>query len=152
MGQHDVLRGAAAGFAATVPMTVAMEALRTALPAEQHRRMPPREIVDRTIERAADATGEDANLDRGDRIALTTIAHFAFGAAAGAVYGAAVGSRRTSALTGIAYGLAVWALAYGVGLPSLGLHPAATDDTKDRNEVLIASHVVWGATLGMLSK
>lgn len=152
MGQHDVLRGAAAGFAATVPMTVAMEALRTALPAEQHRRMPPREIVDRTIEKAADATGEDANLDRGDRIALTTIAHFAFGAAAGAVYGAAVGSRRTSALTGIAYGLAVWALAYGVGLPSLGLHPAATDDTKDRNEVLIASHVVWGATLGMLSK
>lgn len=152
MGQHDVLRGAAAGFAATVPMTVAMEALRTALPAEQHRRMPPREIVDRTIEKAADATGEDANLDRGDRIALTTIAHFAFGAAAGAVYGAAVGSRRTSALTGIAYGLAVWALAYGVGLPSLGLHPAATDDTKDRNEVLIASHVVWGATLGILSK
>ena len=152
MKQHDVLRGAAAGFAATIPMTAAMEALRTALPAEQHRRMPPREIVDRTIDKAADATGEDPNLDRGDRIWLTTIAHFAFGTAAGAVYGAAVGSRRTSALTGIAYGLAVWALTYGVGLPSLGLHPAATDDTKDRNEVLIGSHVVWGATLGMLSK
>ena len=148
---HDVLRGAAAGFAATVPMTVAMEALRAALPAEQHRQVPPREIVDRTIEKAADATGEDPNLDRGDRIALTTIAHFAFGAAAGAVYGATVRSRRTSALIGMVYGLAVWALAYGVGLPSLGLHPAATDDTADRNEVLIASHVVWGATLGKLA-
>lgn len=149
---REVLRGAAAGLAATVPMTMAMEALRAALPAERSRRMPPREIVDRTIEKAADATGEDANLDRGGRIALTTVAHFAFGAAAGALYGAMVGRRRASGLTGIAYGLAVWALAYGVGLPSLGLHPAATDDTKDRNEVLMGSHVVWGATLGMLSK
>jgi uncharacterized membrane protein YagU involved in acid resistance len=146
----SILRAAAAGFAATVPMTVVMEALRAALPAEQHRRMPPREVVDQTIEKTVETTGEGANLDRDDRIALTTIAHFGFGAAAGAVYGAAIGSRRSSVVTGIAYGLTVWALAYGVGLPSLGLHPAATDDTKDRNEVLIASHVVWGAVLGAL--
>jgi uncharacterized membrane protein YagU involved in acid resistance len=147
----SILRGAAAGFAATVPMTVVMEALRAALPAEQHRRMPPREIVDQTIEKTVETTGEGAHLDRDDRIALTTIAHFGFGAAAGAVYGAAIGSRRSSVVTGIAYGLTVWALAYGVGLPSLGLHPAATDDTTDRNEVLIASHIVWGAVLGGLS-
>jgi hypothetical protein len=55
-------------------------------------------------------------------------------------------------LTGIAYGLGLWATAYGVGLPSLGLHPAAQDDTKDRNQVLIASHVVWGAALGMMTR
>ena len=149
--RQSVLRGAAAGFAATVPMTIVMEALRTALPAEQHRRMPPREIVDRTIEKAAEATGERIDLDRSDRIALTAVAHLAFGTAAGAIYAATVGSRRSSAIKGIAYGLAVWALAYGVGLPSLGLHPAAPDDTTDRNEVLIASHTVWGATLGLLS-
>jgi hypothetical protein len=41
-------------------------------------------------------------------------------------------SEGSSVMAGIAYGLTVWALAYGVGLPSLGLHPAATDDTKDR--------------------
>ena len=148
----DMLRGAAAGLAATVPMTVAMEAVRFVLPAEHHRRMPPREIVDRTIEKAAETTGERPELDRSDRIALTALAHFAFGAAAGAVYGATIGSRRSSVLTGMAYGLAVWAAAYGVGLPSLGLHPAATQDTDDRNEVLIASHAVWGAVLGMLSR
>jgi uncharacterized membrane protein YagU involved in acid resistance len=149
---HSVLRGAAAGFAATVPMTVVMEALRAALPTEQHRRMPPREIVDRTIEKAVETTGEGADLDRTDRVLLTAAAHFGFGAAAGALYGAAIASRRSSAFKGIAYGLAVWAVAYGVGLPSLGLHPAAPDDTTDRNEVLIASHAVWGATLGMLSR
>lgn len=140
------LRGAAAGFAATVPMTVAMEGLRAALPREQSRRMPPREIVDRTVAK----TGEGARVDEGGRILLTTAAHLAFGAAAGALYGALVKSHRSSAAAGIAYGLGVWALAYGVGLPSLGLHPAATNDTKDRNEVLIASHVVWGVTLGKL--
>jgi putative membrane protein len=113
--------------------------------------MPPREVVDRTVEKTADAAGEHVELDHDDRIALTTFVHFAFGTAAGAVYGAAIGSRRSSVFTGIAYGLAVWALAYGVGLPSLGLHPAATADTTDRNEVLIASHAVWGAVLGSLN-
>ena len=147
---NKVLRGAAAGLAATVPMTIVMEGMRAALPAEQHRRMPPREIVDRSIAKAEETAGARAELDRSDRATLTTIAHFAFGAAAGALYGA-FGRRRSSVLTGIAYGLGVWAVAYGVGLPSLGLHPAASEDTKDRNEVLIASHVVWGATVGMLS-
>jgi hypothetical protein len=148
------LRGAAAGFAATVPMTIAMEGLRAALPREQFRRMPPREVVDSTVEQA----GVDHEVDRYDRILLTTLAHFAFGTGAGAVYGAINGSGRkrwdgyTAAMIGIAYGLGVWAVAYGVVLPSLGLHRAATDDTKDRNEVLIASHVVWGAVLGKLAQ
>jgi uncharacterized membrane protein YagU involved in acid resistance len=148
---NSALRGAVAGFAATAPMTVVMEALRTALPAEQHRRMPPREVVDRTIDKTVEQTGQGAELDRKDRIALATVAHFAFGAAAGALYGVLVDSRRSSALTGVVYGLGVWAVAYGVGLPSLGLHPAAARDTTDRNEVLVASHVVWGAVLGRLS-
>jgi uncharacterized membrane protein YagU involved in acid resistance len=144
------MRGAAAGFAATVPMTIAMEGLRAWLPREQVRRMPPREIVDRTVAQ----TGQSHYLDEADRILITTAAHFGFGAAAGAAYGAIFDSsqsRGMSTLTGIGYGLAVWALAYGVGLPSLGLHPAATNDTEDRNEVLIASHVVWGAALGILA-
>ncbi len=109
--------------------------------------MPPREIVDRSVEKAAEAPA----VDERERTLLTSIAHLAFGTVAGAIYGAAVGSKRSTMLMGIEYGLAVWALAYGVGLPSLGLHPAATDDTKDRNEVLIASHVVWGAALGRLT-
>ena len=131
-------------------MTLVMEGLRAALPAEQHRRIPPREVVDRAIDKAAETTGERPNLDRSDRLAITTIVHLGFGAAAGAVYAATVGSRRSSALTGVAYGVVVWALAYGVGLPSLRLHPAAARDTKDRNEVLLASHVAWGAVLGAL--
>jgi hypothetical protein len=147
-----MMSGAAAGLAATIPMTIVMEGLRAALPAEQHRRMPPREIVDRTVEKTRETTGAEPDLDRGDRSALTAVAHLAFGALAGAIYGASTGRRGGSVLTGITYGLGVWATAYGVGLPSLGLHPAAQHDTKDRNEVLIASHVVWGAALGMMTR
>jgi len=144
-------RGAAAGLAATVPMTMVMEALRTWLPREQFRRMPPREIVDRAIEQA----GVADEIDFADRTVVTAVAHLAFGMLAGAVYGTLAGPHRTRSRaiwTGAAYGLTVWALAYGAGLPALGLHPAASTDTTDRNETLIASHLVWGATLGMLTR
>ena len=108
--------------------------------------MPPREIVDHAVEK----TGEGEHVDEEDRTVITAAAHLAFGAAAGALYGGVFGSRRASVMTGMGYGLLVWAAAYGVGMPSLGLHPAATDDTTDRNEVLIGSHLVWGAVLGAL--
>ena len=143
----SVLRGAMAGFAATVPMTIAMEALRAAFPREQRRRMPPREIIDRTVEK----TGTDHQANATDRVVMTTAAHFAFGTAAGALYGSLVRGHDSSPTKGIGFGLSVWALAYGVILPAVGLHPAAHDDTQDRNGVLIASHVVWGATLGALA-
>jgi putative membrane protein len=145
----NALRGAAAGFAATVPMTIVMEGLRTLLPAEQVRPSPPREIVDRAAETVEEHVAIE--LAEVERTLVATLAHFAFGAVAGALYGTVAGSRRASVWTGIAYGVGVWAVAYGVGLPSLGLHPAATNDGRDRNEVLFASHVVWGATLGALT-
>src|SRR6186997_1695858 len=116
----NILRGAYAGFAATIPMTAAMQAMRAALPQEQTRPMPPREVINRTV----DKSGAGTVVDHDDRTLLTTFAHLAFGTLAGAVYAAAVGERRSTAVTGVVYGLAVWALAYGVGLPSLGLHPA----------------------------
>jgi putative membrane protein len=81
---------------------------------------------------------------------MTTAAHFAFGAAAGALYGALVASRRSSATLGMIYGMTVWGLAYGVVLPYFGLHPAASHDTGERNQVLIASHLVWGLSLGKM--
>jgi hypothetical protein len=45
----------------------------------------------------------------------------------------------------------VWAVMYGAGLPALGLHPAATHDTTDRNKVLIVGHITWGLLLGVLT-
>ena len=131
-------------------MTLTMEAMRARMPKEQERPSPPREVVERAVAKAEQSTGMLARLDEDDRLALTTAAHFAFGALAGAAYGSAVNGKR-SITTGIEYGLAVWALAYNIGLPALELHPSAKDDTDDRNHVLLTSHVVWGAVLGLLA-
>jgi uncharacterized membrane protein YagU involved in acid resistance len=139
-----LINGALAGFVATIPMTVVMEALRYALPREQARPAPPREVVDRTLDAVS---GPDA-ADDDTRKKLTFVGHFAFGAAAGAVFASAVEPRNASIWKGIAYGVAVWAAAYGFGLPSAGLHRDPARDTPDRNAVLIASHIVWGAALG----
>jgi len=146
----SAIRGAAAGFVATFPMTATMQGLRAVLPKEQAREAPPREVIDRTVTKGTN--GNSAAVGERERDVATTVAHFAFGAAAGMLYGIAHKSQRATLMTGIMYGLSVWALAYGVVLPSLGLHRAAQDDTEDRNQVLIASHVVWGAVLGYLTK
>jgi uncharacterized membrane protein YagU involved in acid resistance len=146
-----LLRGAAAGFVATIPMTLTMGALRAMLPREQVRPAPPREVVDQAVDKVVEKTNASIAPDHEDRTAMTAVAHFAFGTVAGAVYGALIDRREASSTSGVAYGLAVWALAYGVGLPSLDLHPAAQEDTSDRNQVLIASHVVWGAVLGAMA-
>jgi uncharacterized membrane protein YagU involved in acid resistance len=128
-------------------MTIVMHLLRTRLPKEQHRPLPPREVIENTVEK----TGAGDQLTERARTNLTGLAHFGFGAAAGALYSALMGSRKSTAWTGIGYGLGVWAGAYGIGLPSVGLHPAAWTDTRDRNEVLIAGHLVWGLALGLLA-
>jgi uncharacterized membrane protein YagU involved in acid resistance len=147
MKHSNVLRGAVGGLVATIPMTLTMQALRAWLPREQARPLPPREVIDHTVEKS----GAGRAVDEDGRNAITAVGHFAFGAAAGALFGMIESpkSTRSAIFAGAAYGLTVWGLAYGVGLPSLGLHPAAADDTTDRNELLIASHIVWGAALGL---
>ncbi|HAE50230.1 MAG: hypothetical protein CMO30_07960 [Tistrella sp.] len=71
------LLGAIAGVMATVAMTAAMRRMRPLLPEEDRYPLPPREIVDRTTDRTED---EQA------RRRQTLLAHFAFGAASGAVF------------------------------------------------------------------
>src|SRR6185436_20066351 len=75
--------GAAAGFAATGPMTLVMAAAREALPEHQQYDLPPRIVT----ERAAQTAGVAHRMDEPDKKAATTVAHFGFGTGAGAAYG-----------------------------------------------------------------
>src|SRR4051794_16305057 len=78
------IRGAAAGFAATAPMTAFMMLAHRELPPEQTRPLPPREI---THKAAAMAGAHDA-LGDGLIDGLAAAGHFSYGAATGALYGA----------------------------------------------------------------
>ena len=142
---NDILDGAVAGCVATIPMTVAMEAMHRELPAREQYPLPPRTV---TV-RAAEASGLD--LDEDERTALSLTAHFAMGTAMGALYGPVSRLLPLPApLAGAAFGLAVWAGNYLGVLPALGLLRPATDHPPRRAGLMIGAHLVWGAAAGIV--
>lgn len=52
---------------------------------------------------------------------------------------------------GIGYGLAVWTASYLGWIPALGILPPATRHPPRRVALMVAAHVVWGATLGLFT-
>jgi hypothetical protein len=142
---RDLLRGAAAGAVATLPMSAVMLAAQKAgaLP-----KQPPEEIVDSALDAAdVDVTEETSNV-------LATVNHFAFGAGMGTVYAAlrrATGGRGNGPATGVAYGLAVWFVSYEGWVPQITPLPPISRDREDRQSVMAGAHVVYGAVLGALT-
>jgi hypothetical protein len=144
---HRFLSGAAAGLAATTPMTVVMEAIRRVLPVTEQDPHPPRQIT----ERAAAAVGIADDLTGRQLEGATTVAHFAYGTGAGAVYGLlAPHLPGGPAVRGVGYGLAVWAGGYLGWLPATGLYKQPEHEPGGRHLETIVSHVVWGAVLGLI--
>jgi hypothetical protein len=128
-----LILGGIAGFVATAAMTAAMNRLHRLLPSAERYPLPPREITESLV-------GAD---DEGWVRDATILAHFAYGAATGALVTAAV--PRASASTGAAAGVAVWAGSYFGWVPALGILEPASRHPARRNALMIAAHLVWGA-------
>jgi uncharacterized membrane protein YagU involved in acid resistance len=145
---RSLMTGAAAGLAATVPMTAAMVAMHRGLPAHERFALPPRRIT----MRAAGKVGLRHKMAEEHRTAATLAAHFGYGAAVGTALGAlAPRGRAKAAATGAGFGLLVWAVSYLGLMPALDLHPPATRDTLRRNLLMVVAHLVWGATAGVVN-
>ena len=147
----SMLSGAVAGFLATAPMTVAMEAMRRLLPAREQYALPPSTITAELTEE----TGLTQHMNQEEHRALTLLNHFGYGAGTGALYGfaqwAAAGKLSLPpVVSGIAYGLVVWSVSYLGLLPALGLFRPAGDQPARRNALMIVAHIIWGAVLGSL--
>jgi hypothetical protein len=127
-------------------MTLAMKLMHERLPREEQYPLPPREIA----EEVAEKVGVNEHLGEEERRAATWASHFAYGAACGALYGAlsGEGADERPALAGVGFGLAVWAGSYLGWLPAAGILAPATKHPARRNALMIAAHVVWGATTG----
>jgi hypothetical protein len=125
--------GAIAGYAATLAMTSLMQRLHERLPQAERYPLTPREIT----ETIAPAEDEDATATR------TLLAHFAYGALTGALYG--IASRRTGLTSGALYGAGVWCVSYLGWIPSFGVLKPATAHPARRNALMFAAHLVWGA-------
>lgn len=144
---NGVLVGAAAGVAATIPMTLVMETLHERLPGEPPRPLPPREVV----EGAAVKAGVHRELDERDMQQLTLAAHFGYGAACGAAFGlVAPRNVPTAIVAGMMFGLGVWAGSYLGWLPALGVRQSAMQDPRARSGLMITAHMVWGAAAGAI--
>jgi uncharacterized membrane protein YagU involved in acid resistance len=142
---NSMLIGAAAGAAATLPMTMVMETLHERLPGEPARPLPPREIVEGM---AAKAGAED-DLGERDKQKLTLAGHFGYGAACGALFGlVAPRGSGTALASGVVFGLTVWAASYLEWLPAAGVRHHPRHDPPARNALMIAAHVVYGAATG----
>jgi len=132
-----LLIGAIAGFAATMAMTSAMSRLHRRLPRKERYPLTPREIVDTSAAKARLPLGSEAAKD------ITTAAHFAYGAAAGSLIGAA--NVRIDPVTGAFAGVAVWTASYLGWIPGAGILKPATLHPRRRNLLMIGVHLVWGA-------
>ncbi|HEX8285383.1 MAG TPA: DUF6789 family protein [Pyrinomonadaceae bacterium] len=143
---NRILLGALAGLAATAPMTLAMKLMHEQLPREERYPLPPRQVTEGVAEKA----GVNKQLGEDEREAATWASHFAYGTACGALYGALAGGRADShpLLAGVGFGVAVWAGSYLGWLPAAGIIAPATEHPARRNALMIAAHVVWGATTG----
>ena len=131
-----LLIGAIAGFAGTMAMTSAMRRMHKWLPKEERYPLTPREIVDSS----AEAVGVDIPPEAAKDI--TTAAHFAYGAAMGAVISAM--NPDVSKRTGSAAGFAVWLASYMGWIPAMGILEPATKHPARRNLLMIGVHLVWG--------
>ena len=129
--------GGIAGFVGTMAMTAAMRRLHRRLPAKERYPLTPREIVDSGSRQIGLPLAGEAAKD------VTTAAHFAYGAAMGAVIAAMNPDPKKR--TGAAAGVAVWLASYMGWIPAVGTLEPATRHPARRNLLMIGVHLVWGA-------
>ena len=142
---HNLLAGAAAGAAATVPMTIFWEFMHVRMAGEPPRPLPPREVAESLAVKA----GVNRQLTEVQMQWLSLAAHFGYGTVTGALFGMVAPQRRNAAIgAGMLFGLGVWTASYLGWLPATGVRHSPRWDPAARTRLLIASHLVWGAFAG----
>jgi uncharacterized membrane protein YagU involved in acid resistance len=141
--------GALGGLGATLVMSAVMLAARRAGLTPQ---LPPDRIAEEGIEEVKEAPSTED-----EEAIVATVTHFAFGAGAGALYGAMSAPIVRSPLplaigAGLAFGTAVWLVSYQGWVPALGIMPPASRDHPGRVATMVAAHWVFGAALAVTTR
>lgn len=145
--QRSLSPGALAGLVATVPMTGSMLALRR-FPGPEHRALPP-ENVAHGVREILDV---NKDMDQTEKAAFNWIAHFGFGAAAGAVYSLVASQpKKHSIAKGMLFGVGIWTVSYSGWIPAAGILRFPTQESKRYVFLEVMAHLVWGGFLGALT-
>jgi hypothetical protein len=141
------LIGAAAGAGGGAAATGVMSAVLAVSSARGWLGTPPPALI---VEKATPPMSPAATAT------ATAVSHVAYGVGAGAVYGFLGGHRRQPAvvalLSGVGFGLAVWAASYEGWVPAAGIMPPAHRDRPGRSATMLVAHVVYGAVLGLSTR
>lgn len=140
--------GAIGGLLATIPMTLAMESLYRRLPREQRYPLPPREVTQNTLRKM----GYDQHLNEERRIEASLLAHFAYGAATGALYPLVRRNVTHPLVFGGGYGVAIWGLSYLGWIPAVGLLEPATRQPAQRRRLMLCAHLIWGSSTVLIGE
>lgn len=119
------------------------------LPHQQRYALPPERITDEIAERV----GVKEHLDKRQRSGAAIVSHFGYGASMGALYTSF--ARRIpfpSLLKGAVFGLIVWIGSYLGQLPTLRLSQSAPKEPSERNLMMVAAHLIWGAVTGVVAE
>ncbi len=119
-------------------MTAAMRRMHERLPEKERYPLTPREIIDSTADKVSVPLPNETAKD------VTTAAHFLYGAASGALLGAA--NIALGPVSGGVAGVTIWLGSYMGWIPGAGILKPATEHPGRRNALMIAAHVVWGVT------
>lgn len=140
-----LVRGALAGGAATVAMSVPMVIARRIGLID---RQPPEHVTHRVLHKIGTPVG-GTELDM-----AAVVAHEAFGAVAGAGYvllRRRVSRRIPDEALGVGYGVAIWLVSYRGLLPRLRLIATGRQAAQPRDALMLVAHVVYGWVLGRLA-
>ncbi len=142
---NHLVRGGLAGALATVPMT-AVIALGGGF---RHGRTPPPERIAETAARRANVRD---NLPGPAFSASWLIAHVGYGGACGALFSLLGSHLPGPPITrGLTFGALVWGISYGALMPALHLYPPPHHQSPRQSALMLAAHVVYGATTGLLA-
>ena len=146
--QRSALVGLMAGFIGTAVMTAAMKLMYRFLPRNEAYPLPPIEI---TVA-VAEWIGIGPCWGERSPEALTLVLHFAYGSAVGALYLPCASKLPGPILfRGMSFGLFVWAVSYLGWVPATRLLSSATEHPLRRTALMIAAHLVWGASIAELT-
>lgn len=108
----------------------------------------PMQVVDRVEE-----LGLVGDLSPGGRRLLTVVAHFAYGAGTGMVFGLLrreTGEAQEETAVGTALGVLAWGAGWSSWLPLTGVHKAPWTQHTPRVLLPVLDHAAFGAAWGLL--
>jgi uncharacterized membrane protein YagU involved in acid resistance len=142
------LSGACEAGAGTLPMTIFMLLTQRFLPRGQRYDLPP-EIITKELAHRAHVRH---HMNKIEVLGATMVSHFGYGVAMGTVYGPL--ARRISlpgVIKGVLFGLFIWAASYFGLSPLFGMSESGHREPGRRNLMMIAAHVVWGSSMGLIA-